>query len=65
MNNPPQRQVMESPNQVIPDNSDTVAFDENHPLDLPKNVKFEVEGGDTVTPPGFEETSKPRATATN
>ncbi len=32
---------------------DTIEFSENNPIDLGKDVKFDVEGGDTQTPPGY------------
>jgi hypothetical protein len=37
------------------DNADTIEFSEYNPLELPKDIKFEVEGGDTAIPPGYAE----------
>lgn len=45
-----------SPNQLAEDEND-FEFSEQNMANLPSNVKFTVEGGDTNTPPGFEETN--------
>lgn len=42
------------PNEVSQINRDEIEFDENVPFEIPKDVKFEVEGGDSHIPPGFE-----------
>ena len=39
-----------SPNTATKVDEDTIELTEENPLDLPKGVKLQVEGGDTVTP---------------
>ncbi len=46
-----------SPNQVGEDES-AIELSEQNLSALPKDVKFEVEGGDAHLPPGFEEGDK-------
>ena len=43
-----------SQNEVMQEDGGGLEFDENIPFAIPKNVKFEVEGGDTQMPPGFQ-----------
>jgi hypothetical protein len=40
-------------NQIGEKDSDEVEFSEDNPLSLPSNVKYEIEGGETIAPPGF------------
>lgn len=46
--------VDESKNEIMETNDD-VEFSENNPIDLPKDVKFEIEGGDTFAPSTYPE----------
>lgn len=46
-----------SSNQVMEEETD-IEFSEQSLSSLPEGVKFEVEGGDTTVPPGFEEGKK-------
>lgn len=32
---------------------DSIEFSENNPLELKKDIKFQVEGGDSIIPPGY------------
>ena len=48
-------QVMSSPNQLPGLDPNEIEFDENVPMAIPPNVKFEVEGGDSIAPPGFQD----------
>ena len=43
------------PNTVMKEDTDGIVFDENVPFDIPNDVKFEVEGGDSQVPPSFTE----------
>lgn len=44
-----------APNQVLNEDTNIVDFDETLPMPgVPPTVKFEVEGGDSQIPPGFE-----------
>lgn len=45
------------PNQIGEDEG-SLELSEQNLASLPKDVKFEVEGGDVHTPPGFEEAKK-------
>ena len=44
---------------TITDDEDqsTIEFSEHNPLDLPSDVKFEIEGGDTAIPSGYSGTN--------
>lgn len=42
-----------TPNQVTKTVDMGVEFSEDNPLDLPKELKFEIEGGDTAIPPQY------------
>lgn len=42
-----------SPNRLPRIDPDVTYFDENNPLTIPKNVKFEIEGGDNIVPPEY------------
>lgn len=44
-----------TPNDVDEEKKDEVIFDEQNILRLPPDVKFDVEGGDGNTPPGYVE----------
>lgn len=48
----PGRQI-HSPNRLEKADPNITFFDENNPLSIPKNVKFEVEGGDNLEPAGY------------
>lgn len=41
------------PNDIGKVNVDEIAFSEENPINLPKDLKFEVEGGDTSIPAGY------------
>lgn len=43
-------------NDVMEQDLNDIEFSEQSFATLPKDLKFEVEGGDSATPPGFEET---------
>jgi hypothetical protein len=43
-----------APNEATIIEDESVPLDEQHPWSIPKDVKVEVEGGDTLAPPGFE-----------
>lgn len=43
-----------SPNEATKVNKDEVEFSENDPINLPPDVKIELEGGDSHIPPGYE-----------
>lgn len=45
----PVRQVR-SPNKLEKLDPNVTYFDENNPMNIPKDVKFEVEGGDGINP---------------
>lgn len=47
-----------TPNNIAEQGDVQIIFDENNPLDLPKDIKVEIEGGDAVTPPGFEQVNQ-------
>ena len=51
----PSPKVIVSPNKIDEDSSNEIEFNEERPFTIPPDVKVEVEGGDTVTPPGYEE----------
>ena len=42
-----------TPNTVTKSDPDEIEFTEENFMNLPKDVKFEVEGGDSSIPPGF------------
>ena len=42
-------------NKVDDGEKDMIEFSENTPFELPKDIKFEIEGGDTAIPPGYSE----------
>ena len=46
-----------APNEATNIEEDVVPLDEQHPWSIPKDVKLEVEGGDTLAPPGYEVTN--------
>lgn len=50
MEEDPKRKPIRSPNRLPKPDPDVTFFDENNPLTIPKNVKFEVEGGDMLEP---------------
>ena len=41
------------PNAITEEINTDIEFSEDNPIELPKDVKFEVEGGDTIIPPGY------------
>ena len=43
-----------SPNDATKADDTSIEFSETNPLNLPADLKIEVEGGDTTTPPGFK-----------
>lgn len=49
-----------APNTITKADENVIAFEEGNPLDLPKNIKFQVEGGDTFVPYGYEEKEETR-----
>ena len=49
------QQSKPEPNEVSKVNKDEIDFTEQNPINLPADIKFEVEGGDTFIPPGYEE----------
>ena len=46
--------VVSSPNQVVEEDANMVELKEDSPINIPPDVKIEVEGGD-MTPPGYRE----------
>ena len=50
-------QVVSSPNNISEGNPNEVELNENTPFVIPPYIKFEIEGGDTSIPPGYEERS--------
>ena len=46
-----------APNEVTKSNSDEIEFSEQNMFTLPKDLKFEIEGGDSNIPTGFKEKS--------
>lgn len=44
-----------SPNEIQDTNKNLFEFNEDTPFSIPKDIKFEVEGGDTAIPPGYNE----------
>ena len=44
-----------TPNEVAKAPEENVAFEEDNPWTIPPDVKIEVEGGDTLIPPGYSE----------
>lgn len=48
-----------SKNDVMTEDTNEVDLDENSPIVIPPGVKLEVEGGDTIAPPGFEPQTPP------
>ena len=50
-------QVKPEPNEVSVVNKDEIEFTEQNPINLPNDVKFEVEGGDSFIPPGYQQQS--------
>ena len=42
-----------SPNTVSEEETNEMEFSEQVPFEIPKDIKFEVEGGDTQVPPEF------------
>lgn len=46
-------QVKPEPNDIGKTNPDEINFTEENPITLPKDLKFEVEGGDTSIPAGY------------
>ena len=49
----PENQVKSEPNEVTKASIAEFEFSEQNPLKLPKDVKFEVEGGESFIPPGY------------
>lgn len=47
-----------APNEIVKEDIKSIEFSEENPMDIPKNVKFDIEGGDSVVPPGYEESSQ-------
>lgn len=47
-----------APNQVLKEDPDVIEFSEESPLNIPSDVKLEIEGGDSVVPPGFKEVAE-------
>ena len=50
-------QVKPEANEVTQVNKDEIEFTEQNPINLPNDVKFEVEGGDNFIPPGYQQQS--------
>lgn len=44
----------QSPNEVTEVDPDIIELSEDRPLDLPSDLKIEIEGGDTHIPPNFQ-----------
>lgn len=44
-----------SPNEAMNPDQNQIDLSETHPNQIPRDVKFEVEGGDSQVPPGREE----------
>lgn len=53
-----QVQVKQEPNDIGKVDVDEIEFAEENPITLPKDIKFEVEGGDSFIPPGYTQQSK-------
>lgn len=49
-----------APNSIAKKPTDDISFEENNPLSIPRDVKFQVEGGDSLLPFGFDEPSPNR-----
>lgn len=48
--------IAQEPNEISQVDTETIEFSEENPMELPKNVKFDVEGGqDSFVPPGYEQ----------
>ena len=43
----------EEKNEIPEQNPDEIEFSEDNPLNIPSDVKFEIEGGESFAPPGF------------
>lgn len=48
-------EIIESPNNLDEKDTDEIEFSEDNPLNLPKDIKFEIEGGDSHIPPSYSE----------
>lgn len=44
-----------SENEATKSVANDIEISEDNPIGLPKDVKFQIEGGDTQTPPGYKE----------
>ena len=53
MQHPFEPVISKEPNSVMEKEDNLLNLDENIPVIIPSDVKFEVEGGDTQIPPGF------------
>lgn len=42
--------VSSNVNQISKQKEEGIAFDEGNPLDIPKDIKIEIEGGDSLNP---------------
>ena len=50
-----ERNASNVPNEASKEpTKDYVQFDENSPVHVDDKTKYEIEGGDTVAPPGYE-----------
>lgn len=47
--------VESSPNEASKEDVDEIEFSEITPFDIPKELKLEMEGGDSTIPPGYTE----------
>src|SRR3990167_3649482 len=47
--------ITQKPNSVTESDPDEIQFTEENFMNLPKDVKFEVEGGDSSIPPGYSQ----------
>lgn len=43
----------EEKNQIPEQDPNEIEFSEDNPMSLPKNIKIEIEGGDSIAPPGY------------
>ena len=43
-----------APNKITRAKEEEIEFTEDNPLDLPKDVKFEIEGGDAILPQNYD-----------
>ena len=51
------KEVKPEPNDIGKIPEEGIEFTEENPINLPSDVKFEVEGGDSFIPPGYQQQS--------